>query len=90
MVVAKKGTACTVPFLNQVVGENVTRTETKSNPKTIKNSGHHRSTQDTDSFDALISTFSFYLFHPNREPKLRSICGLWFCCEGTLKLMLSY
>jgi hypothetical protein len=45
-------------MLLQFVGENVVSIVRKSNPKQISNSGHHRSNQDTDSLDELISTSS--------------------------------
>jgi hypothetical protein len=52
-----KGTAPAAPFLYHV-GENDTKIDTKSTPYEITSSGHHRSNQN-DSLDELISTFSF-------------------------------
>lgn len=74
----EKGAADTAPFL-YAFGENVNRTETKITPTMITSSGHHRSNQDADSLDELISTvLLFFLHNPNREPKPLSICSR-FC-----------
>jgi hypothetical protein len=68
----KKGTTLVAPFVHQT-GENETRTETKTTPKRIRNSGHHRSSQNTDSLDELIATSSCP--NPNRESEPHSICS---------------
>jgi hypothetical protein len=46
------------PPFPHCVGEKDTRIDTNITPKRISSSGHHRSNQDTDSLDELISTFS--------------------------------
>jgi hypothetical protein len=73
------------------VGENDTRKETKSNPKSITSSGHQRSSQNSVSFKELIESFSFSSSDPNKsKPQFASavaengnengdgmLCGVW-------------